>query len=127
MVDAWTQWSLEPFHSWLFDILSKIQMDGTFDQMAPVYRALERGFASAYSLDLSAATDRLPIAVQQMLVEHLVNPDFAQNWRDLLVEREYYLPKTGDPLLYAVGQPMGALSSWSMLATVHHFLVQSAA
>jgi hypothetical protein len=28
---------------------------------------------------------------------------------------------------YAVGQPMGALSSWAMLALTHHFLVQCAA
>lgn len=27
---------------------------------------------------------------------------------------------------YAVGQPMGALSSWAMLAITHHFLVQYA-
>lgn len=25
---------------------------------------------------------------------------------------------------YAVGQPMGALSSWAMLALTHHFIVQ---
>jgi len=29
--------------------------------------------------------------------------------------------------VYAVGQPMGALSSWAMLALVHHFLVHVAA
>lgn len=28
---------------------------------------------------------------------------------------------------YAVGQPMGALSSWAMLALTHHFIVQYAA
>lgn len=27
---------------------------------------------------------------------------------------------------YAVGQPMGALSSWAMLAVTHHFIVQRA-
>lgn len=31
------------------------------------------------------------------------------------------------PLRYAVGQPMGALSSWAMLALTHHFIVQFAA
>lgn len=29
-------------------------------------------------------------------------------------------------LTYTVGQPMGALSSWAMLATTHHFIVQIA-
>lgn len=28
---------------------------------------------------------------------------------------------------YAVGQPMGALSSWAMLALIHHFIIQVAA
>jgi len=28
---------------------------------------------------------------------------------------------------YSVGQPMGALSSWAMLAITHHFIIQSAA
>jgi hypothetical protein len=32
----------------------------------------------------------------------------------------------GKPLKYAVGQPMGALSSFNMLAVTHHFLVQLA-
>jgi len=34
---------------------------------------------------------------------------------------------TWDSYRYAVGQPMGALSSWAMLAITHHFLVQLAA
>jgi hypothetical protein len=34
---------------------------------------------------------------------------------------------TYTPLRYAVGQPMGALSSWAMLALTHHALVQYAA
>lgn len=29
--------------------------------------------------------------------------------------------------MYSVGQPMGALSSWGMLALTHHFIVQVAA
>jgi hypothetical protein len=52
------------------------------------------------------------------------------------VGREYGLPKRASKMLrsvapahvhYSVGQPMGALSSWAMLALVHHFLVQCAA
>jgi len=32
-----------------------------------------------------------------------------------------------NPVRYAVGQPMGALSSWAMLAMTHHALIQYAA
>jgi hypothetical protein len=53
----------------------------------------------------------------------------------LLIERDYNLKleKGEDPkgaksinLRYSVGQPMGALSSFNMLAVTHHFLVQLA-
>lgn len=44
--------------------------------------------------------------------------------------RTYYLKdedgKTFTGLKYSVGQPMGALSSWAMLAVTHHLLVQLA-
>lgn len=86
------------------------------------------------SIDLSAATDRLPISMQVKLLEVLLSdivPDsrlFAEAWRDILVSREY---STGlslknrhlwkkimdidsdipSSVTYSVGQPMGALSS----------------
>nr|QDW65425.1 putative RNA-dependent RNA polymerase [Rhizoctonia solani mitovirus 37] len=127
MVDAWTQWVLEPLHLYMFDILSHISMDGTFDQMKPV-RAKAPTATAAYSLDLTAATDRIPMELQERLVAHLVNPEFAANWKTLLVGRKYvaFSPKRGvsAELTYGVGQPMGALSSWSSLAITHHYMVQ---
>jgi hypothetical protein len=48
----------------------------------------------------------------------------------LLVSREYALPERAsessglDKVYYSVGQPMGALTSWAMLALTHHTLVQ---
>jgi len=51
-------------------------------------------------------------------------------WASLLIDRDYTYPvgkgKIGS-VKYAVGQPMGALSSWAMLALTHHFIVQWAA
>lgn len=57
-----------------------------------------------------------------------------------MIDRDYLLfdsekSKTKGPtgldncesLRYAVGQPMGALSSWAMLAVTHHLLTQLAA
>jgi hypothetical protein len=62
----------------------------------------------------------------------MINPEFAQNWADFLVKRDYSIsiphPKTGvgerHRIRYSVGQPMGALSSWASLALTHHFIVQ---
>jgi len=131
MADAWTQWVLEPMHLWVFDILKNIPQDGTFDQLKPV-KELAKTAKSAYSLDLSAATDRLPMSIQIALYSALIDREYAVQWAFLLVGRGYMAStnKYGgihEVLKYAVGQPMGALSSWASLALTHHFLVQAAA
>jgi hypothetical protein len=124
-VDPFTQWALFPFHRYLFKILNTNKMDGTFDQLKPL-RYIPKG-VPLYSLDLSSATDRLPITLQENLVCCLVNTEFSELWQDILISRGYGLPDGGPVLHYATGQPMGALSSWAMLAYTHHFIVQCAA
>ena len=130
MVDAWTQWILYPMHKVIFTILENIQMDGTFDQTAPL--AHIKPVRGLWSLDLSAATDRLPLSIQKDLLGHLFGYELIGAWANLLVGRKYRL-HTADKqngyveLQYAVGQPMGALSSWASLAITHHFIVQAAA
>jgi hypothetical protein len=132
MVDYWTQCSLRPLHDRIFSILKDIPSDGTFDQLAPAKELLTVGRLSKetwWSLDLSAATDRFPLVFQQSVIGHLVNPLYAAAWANLLVDRSYLLPKGYTPrkVRYAVGQPMGAYSSWAALAISHHALVQFAA
>jgi hypothetical protein len=105
-------------------------MDGTFDQLRPLARAWRH--KSLYSLDLSAATDRLPLRLQKMLLSRLLlDEEFAEAWGKLLVDRDYLVPKNNQTAVlavrYSVGQPMGALSSWAMLAYTHHFIVQYSA
>jgi len=86
-----------------------------------------------YSYDLSAATDRLPIELQVDLLSLLFgNRETAEAWKGLLVDRDYKLdslefPQANGVYKYSVGQPMGALSSWAMLALTHHMIVQIAA
>ena len=131
MVDWWTQTLLFPLHKAIFGSLRFIPQDSTFDQMKGVRRACEevRGGYVA-SLDLSAATDRLPVSLQSLLVDHL-KPGLGGPWKDLLVGRAYKVPKkyssVARQVFYACGQPMGAYSSWAMLALTHHFLVQLSA
>lgn len=137
MVDAWTQWTLYPLHSYLFWILSRIPTDGTFAQLEPLKR-IPWGKVPLYSYDLSAATDRLPIWLQTKIISYLLGGSFAFHWENLLVNRDYKIglhphcnfsvPKgTPKSVRYAVGQPMGALSSWAMLALTHHYIVQFSA
>nr|WAY16587.1 putative RNA-dependent RNA polymerase [Rhizoctonia solani mitovirus 110] len=135
MVDPWTQWSLRPIHDTLFKILKRVPQDGTHNQLAPLANA--KRWSSLWSLDLTAATDRLPLSLQKDLLQGLFTIfDFGQNWAELLVNRDYFYhwkpavkgsaESQSGTLRYAVGQPMGALSSWASLAITHHFLVQAA-
>lgn len=128
MVDPFTQWVLKPLHKRIFSFLRKIPMDGTFDQLKPLSKV--RLETPKFSFDLSAATDRLPLSFQKKIVGKLINQAYSENWATVLVGRPYYVKeafKEAKLLHYNVGQPMGALSSWAMLALTHHVLVQIAA
>jgi hypothetical protein len=140
MVDIWTQWALYPLHRFIFDrILGKLPQDGTFNQQKPVKALLERakeaGRTHFWSYDLSAATDRLPIRLQILVLAAFTHLGYASCWAALLTERDYRTPKEyattfgrgASTVRYAVGQPMGAYSSWGMLALTHHALVQFSA
>lgn len=113
MVDAFTQWIMKPLHEVLFKFLRQIPQDGTFDQVAPVNLLIERlktrqkRSVSVYSIDLSAATDRLPIDLQKILLKVFFSSldlfsglgtegsrmagYFAGLWATLLVGRDYWL------------------------------------
>jgi hypothetical protein len=138
MVDGLTQMLLKPVHTAIFEVLRKIPQDGTHDQHAPAIKLAEYGFKHYWSYDLSAATDRFPISLQQALLAFLLGPKEAQSWRSILVDREYKVPRRisekqrvprGTPVSvhYGAGQPMGAYTSWAVFALTHHFLVQYAA
>lgn len=141
MVDSITQALLYPLHAFIFvQVLHKIPQDGTRNQHAPVKRLLksmeERGLTHCWSFDLSSATDRLPLVVQELLLQAFTSPEFGKLWSWLIADRYFALPgifrrtygKTFPQYVkYAVGQPMGAYSSWAMLALTHHCIVQFAA
>ena len=124
LVNWWIQMALKPFHESLFEILDGIESDGTFDQIAPLRRLmaapLEGHKFSCY--DLSAATDRLPMQIQKDVITAIGGD--ASIWSKLLTFPYYY---KGEPVMYSVGQPMGAYSSWPMLALTHHCIVRLAA
>lgn len=136
MVNLITQALMKPLHEWIFSRIRLIPTDGTFHQTAPIERLVKSFIGKEYvaSFDLSAATDRLPVAIQVALLKPLLGSRLAQLWAGFLVSRPYGLPRVAKSynlgfksVLYAVGQPMGALSSWAMLAMTHHAIVQLAA
>lgn len=120
----WVQLALKPLHNRIFHLLEGLECDGTFDQTKPLRRLLDNSDPSSkfYSFDLTAATDRLPIDLQvQVLSAMGADGDL---WRQLLSFDWFYKDKY---YTYSVGQPMGAYSSWAMLALTHHVIVHIAA
>jgi hypothetical protein len=78
MVDPITNWTLQALHDTIFkEILSKIPMDGTFNQIRPATRLLKRKTTGLYSVDLSSATDRLPIELQHLLLSTIFSNEYA--------------------------------------------------
>jgi hypothetical protein len=121
--DYWSQMALKGVHDWAFNQLRLIPQDRTFDQN-PFMIGKEGPF---YSIDLTAATDRFPIALQVMLLESLSSASVAQAWKDILISQEVYVPWIDSNVKYNTGQPMGAYSSWAIFALTHHFIVQYSA
>jgi len=131
MVDVITQSLLYPLHKSLFDLFKKFPNDGTHDQSKAFTRALEKSvtYNCSYGFDLSSATDRLPITIQSHILNTLTKSVLGDLWSKILVNRPYKVLSNTygiDPrdYHYAVGQPMGALSSWAMLNFTHHLMVQ---
>jgi len=131
MVDFWTQCTLRPLHDLIFSILKEIPQDGTFNQLAPAKELLKKSRLTKetwWSLDLSAATDRFPLELQKLALGQMLGSQYASAWANLLVSRRYTMPAGIKPrrVRYAVGQPMGAYSSWAAFAITHHAFVQFA-
>jgi len=123
MVDVWTQWLFYPLHRLLQDVLRRLDEDATFDQIGALERKLplmaKYRKAKAFSYDLSAATDRLPVLLQVYILAPIMGYKAAAAWANILVTRKYQVPSRAREIYgiketsvaYSVGQPMGALSS----------------
>jgi len=127
MVDYHSQMVLRPIHDILLNKLSNIPMDRTFTQNPWFNGPQKRSSNNYHSLDLSAATDRFPLFLQQRLLSTMFNnTKFARSWANLLTKRDFHYVVNGKTLKvckYAVGQPMGCYSSWAAFTLSHHLIV----
>nr|DAD49837.1 TPA_exp: RNA-dependent RNA polymerase [Lutzomyia longipalpis mitovirus 1] len=85
-------------------------------------------FKAPYSLDLSNATDRIPLGIQFFVLWGFTKRFSVALWWFLIISTLVFklkLPsgKTID-VKYSTGQGMGLYSSWSILALTHHLLVK---
>jgi len=130
--DYWSQTALLPLHRGIMKYLSRLEMDGTKNQNFFTQKALmPEEDNSFWSLDLTAATDRMPIALQERVVRRLyASTEKASAWKNIMTSLAFTLQvsKTDTrTLFYGAGQPMGAYSSWAVMALTHHIIVQIAA
>jgi len=130
IIDIWSQSILKPVHDCLNNILRIIPMDGTFDQDEQRNRVKSWSKDSVFisSIDLTACTDRFPGLLQALILWKCNILTFWQAfwWLQVIAKRTFCY-KAGGTLKhvrYKVGQPMGALSSWPVMAFSHHILVQ---
>nr|QQP18722.2 RNA-dependent RNA polymerase [Soybean thrips mito-like virus 2] len=89
-------------------------------------------FKAPYSLDLSRATDRIPLAYQLFVLwaftQHF---GLAVSWFNIISSLSFNI-QTPDRkrtlrVTYATGQGMGLYSSWAILALTHHAVVRLSA
>lgn len=140
LVDWLSQSVLFGLHRMILSILRFVNQDGTFDHAVAAQdifaEAQKKGFLA--SIDLTAATDRLPVKLQTRVLAELFRQlnigggnhlELAQLWEKILTDRDFIVTpqvENIDSVRYSVGQPMGALSSWAMLAFTHHVIVLTA-
>jgi hypothetical protein len=108
ITDYITQATLKPINDTLFRLLKRMPQD-RLNQDPIIKNKISND--SFWSLDLTAATDRFPIRLQERLLGIIFHDkSFARSWANLIANREYMTPE-GEQLKYSVGQPMGSYSS----------------
>jgi len=122
ITNYWIQVLFKPLHDQIFKALKLIPQDGTLNQEEPLrllFKRLERS-TTYHCFDLSAATDRLPLTLQADILR-LLNIPYWKEWMYLMRSPFHH---GSDDIIYSVGQPMGAYSSWAMLALTHHTIIR---
>lgn len=121
--DFWSQNVLLPLHNRIMKRLRGMKTDGTYDQDIQVQRIVResRGHKT-YCFDLSSATDRFPIILQEILLEKMFGNEFAVAWKNVMIDRDFSYK--GNNVRWKVGQPLGMLSSWAVFALTHHYVIK---
>jgi len=132
VADWVSQTALSAIHFSMFKLLKLIPSDCTFNHKSGLQIYSDKA-SSFYSLDLSAATDRLPRVLQSRIIARLYTrlgydgESIAQAWLEL-IDREYTtkgsaFEKVLTKVKYSVGNGMGLFSSWPTMALTHHYIV----
>ena len=123
ILDYWSQSVLRNLHAYLFRVLRKIPQDMTFNQGG--FKDQTKEWSRFHSLDLTAATDRFPISIISEVLGGHFPRHYVESWSRVMSGRPFeWTTKQGtEEVSYAVGNPMGAYSSWASFAVAHHYVV----
>jgi hypothetical protein len=116
-------------------MLKTIDSDFTFDHkkgIGHVLSAKKVDGMNYFSIDLTAATDRIPRLLQAEILSSVFSllgfngRSIADQWL-IIVDREFKTEGSklnhGLPIKYEVGQGMGIFTSWPIMALFHHFVI----
>lgn len=126
ILDYWSQTALRPLHNYLNSCLKGIEQDGTFNQNS-FLSVMSKCEGPFHSLDLTNATDRMPKVLQKRILRTIFGFAKTEAWDRILTFWPY--PNRDAPsgsVNYKTGQPMGAYSSWPIMALTHHYIVKLA-
>lgn len=123
LFDYWSQTTLKPLHDYIMHCLTFFPDDCTYSQGDKLsgYPQIQKG--KYWCFDLKSATDRFPMTYQTMVLSKLIGPERTEAWRNIMVDLPFESPVDKQPIKYAVGQPLGAYSSWAVFTLSHHVLL----
>lgn len=119
---------LKPLHHCLNNVLRSMPEDCTFNQsnFKTILTDPRVQGQTIHSIDLKAATDRVPGSLQACILSAIIgDEEYGAAWLRVMRGYEFACPD-GVSRAYAQGQPMGAYSSWPLMALAHHIIIQFA-
>lgn len=124
IIDHWSQCALSFIHDKVMAQLKEIKVDATYSQEDGFKIVRSRALSSkvCFSYDLSSATDRFPIEFQKIVIKAIFGDQLGDLWAAVISDRSFSIK--GQSIRWAVGQPLGALSSWGTFALTHHIFVR---
>jgi hypothetical protein len=126
--DYFSQQALLSLHKFLMKVLKCIKTDSAFshNRGALIAKLATKHGKDIFCFDLSSATDRFPAEMQRDCIGAILGVEESKAWYNLVTDRDYSISGTDytKTIRYAVGQPMGLLSSWAAFSVTHHAIIQ---
>jgi uncharacterized protein (DUF2344 family) len=121
--DYWSQNILRSIHDHLMSILRRMVTDGTYNQEEQTKRLVRLSLGKeTFCYDLTKATDRFPVEIQEDVLSHVFTKDIANAWRNVLTSRQFKYKQ--HMVSWKRGQPLGMLSSWAAFSLTHHMVIE---